>query len=136
LVLTFDAGPQPVLWIDQSQHKPAYICLDAHCVAPGEPRRHVYVSPTLGVFDPQRGALVSAWTLGKKVCEACADPSVQMLLPHHALIGVEGLLVETLHPARVPVAAIGLRAALHAAVPALDHDPEAYGADIRPRVVE
>lgn len=147
-VLTYDDGPAPVLWCgrwrvaaDAGGLGP--VAFEPGALGPGEPRRRLRVSPRAGLWrtlerGPHAEAIVPA---GDLVSGAAAGSEavdyVQILLPRHGLIAVDGVLVETLHPARIGTGPedAALRAAVLAALPALDHDADAYGPCVRPRAV-
>jgi hypothetical protein len=148
-LLTLGAGALPLRWIGrravtaaEAAACPALagIALPAHALGPGSPRRPLRLSPRAGVLvhlpdGPPAGLLAAAADLGLPR-ETPADAVwVQFLLPCHALVAAEGLLLETLHPARLgerPSDA-GLRAAVAAAMPALDHGSALYGPEVRRR---
>jgi hypothetical protein len=149
-VLTFDDGAVPVLWAGRRRvtaaeagARPALapLLMPSGCLAPGSPRRPVRLSPQAGLLLersdlPRGGLLVPAGTLAGPggLCHApgCDVDYVQILLQRHGLIGVEGALMETLHPACLPTDAPE-RAAIDGALPGCAHDAELYGPQVRPR---
>lgn len=149
-VLTLDHGAVPVLWAGrrrvtaaEAEARPAIapLRMPAGWLAPGAPRQSLRLSPRAGVLLerpdlPPGGLLVPAATLvgtGGLSPESGADVTyVQIVLARHGLVGVEGVPVETLHPACLPRDAPE-RVALADVLPDCAHDADLYGPQVRPR---
>jgi hypothetical protein len=149
-VLTLDDGASRVLWTGrrrvtaaEAAARPALapLLMPAGWLSPAAPRQDLRLSPRAGVLLerpdlPPGGLLVPAGTLAGRggLCPAPGGDVtyVQIVLERHGLIGVEGVLVETLHPDCLPRAAPE-RAALAAALPSGTLEAGLYGPQVRPR---
>ena len=146
-VLTLEGGPQRIraIWhhgitADQAkawpETRPIHIVPNA-CGA-GAPRRPLLVSPRAGLHV-QNGLAQAQDVVGWQGITSTAPRAttyVQILLPQHALMAVDGMLCESLHPARLGTApwdAMQLAEAADA-LPDIAHDFDLYGPSVRPRL--
>lgn len=146
-ILTLDSGAQPLLGVwkhalsqDQVEGWPEArpILLTKGSLGQGAPRRPLQVSPRAGITLEkglaQAKDLVVAIAARRAPVQAVTY--VQLLLPRHSLMVVDGALCESLHPGRLgndPWDA-GLLAQVTHAVPEAAHDLSLYGPDVRPRL--
>ncbi|SFB75064.1 Hint domain-containing protein [Tropicimonas isoalkanivorans] len=152
-VQTIDHGPVPVLWSGRrtvSARQVAAcpqlgpILVPRAAFGGGTPRRPVRLSPRAGVLlspdNAPDGVLVPAGDLcghaGIAPTPAEAVTYVQLLLERHAVIAADGLPVESFHPGWLDDGPWNsrLRAEVIAVLPDLEHGPDLYGPDVRPRV--
>ncbi len=149
LVMTCDAGPQPVLWIGCTRHdwpgsddRGRPVLIPAGALAPGVPARDLIVSPQHRVLIGGATAevLVPALSLvGIRGIRRMAGLRMvvywHMLLPRHGLVVSNGAMTESFHPGPVALRLLGWRqrAEILRLFPALRHDPQGgYGPLARP----
>lgn len=149
LVMTLDAGAQPVLWVGRRwtrfghgahRHQPVRIAAGA--MGGGLPWETLSLSPQHRVLlaTGPRGALGKVRALcgrpGIAQDRTCAAADyLQLLLPRHAILFANGVAAESLYPGPVALASLppGTRAEVEALFPGVGVDPaRVYGPTARP----
>jgi hypothetical protein len=154
LVLTLDAGAQPLLWVGRRRtvfghgphrHRPVRIAAGA--LGPGRPHADLRLSPQhrlLVAGPPGRRFAAGALAKAKGLCgrpgiaqetDGTAVEYVQLLLPRHGIVWANGLPAESFLPRAVALASLPAddRARLCALIPGLARDAAAaYGPPARP----
>jgi len=142
-LLTVGNGPQPVLWrritfanetLLDARPDLRPVVLKPGRLAPGAPRTALRLSPDTGILAPSDTLVYAADFADQS--DRCAITYVHFLLPRHCLIAADGVVVETLHPARLGPPDRDLQAwsDIYGLRPDLDDDPWAYGPEVRARL--
>jgi len=149
LVLTRDAGPQPLLWVGETRLSGAELCLHPHlrplrltasALAAGQPARPLRLAPghrvmvrdVPGLHGPAE-ALAAAADLedGRRIRRDLGCLSVvyiHLLMARHHVVCVDGVDVETFHPGLSdPVALRWHARGLERAVPGVTSTPHRFG---------
>jgi hypothetical protein len=149
LVLTRDAGAQPLLWVGETRLSGAELCLYPHlrplrmiasALAQGQPALplrlapgHRMVVPGLPGLTGRTEALATAADLedGHRIRRdlGCVSISyIHLLLAHHQVVCVDGVDVETFHPGLSDPLALRWHArGLERAVPGVTSTPHRFG---------
>lgn len=154
MVLTLDAGPQPVRWIGRrvkvfghGAHRHQPVVIPAGALGAGRPARTLRLSPQHRVLVRGEAAgarragvlAIAKGLVGRSGIHQDTDCTgieyFQLLLPRHHVLYAEGLATESFYPgpfalSTLPAADLDLIAALH---PGVLDDPEGvYGPLCRP----
>lgn len=154
LVLTMDAGPQPLRWIGRRRkvfghgvHRHQPVVLPAGAMGQGLPVRDLHLSPQhrvllRGTAAHPRGVLAKAKGLigraGVRQDTGCTSVLyLQLLLDRHHILFAEGLATESFYPGPFALTTLAPtdQARLEALFPGLLNDPAAvYGPMARPEL--
>lgn len=153
VILTLDDGAQPLAWVGrravtarQMAERPNLgpVVIPRNAFGGGCPRVALHLSPRAGMLlmlpgGPETGVLIEAREMlglhGIHPAPARGVTYVQLLPERHAIMVADGLPVETFHPAVLAPTPENrrLRAEVFACFPELEHGPDLYGPDVRPR---